>query len=132
SIVGEVTALFVQALAGDVRSTHALIAGSELGLLCEPLKFFSNDGAAREEHRQTRANVVIKNEKLELLAELTMVALLCFLEHGEVVVELLFRLEGSTINALKLRILLVAFVVALATLVRRNAPISPVCFTCGP
>src|SRR5438067_1361536 len=40
-----------------------------------------------------------------------MVALLGFLEHGEVFVELGLVLEGGTVNALKLRILFVAFVV---------------------
>src|SRR4030095_12213018 len=40
-----------------------------------------------------------------------MVALLRFLEHCKVVIEFLFSLEGSAVNALKLWILFVAFVV---------------------
>ena len=41
-----------------------------------------------------------------------MVALLRFLEHGEVFVELGLVLEGGAVNALKLRIVFVAFVVS--------------------
>src|SRR6476661_9467048 len=40
-----------------------------------------------------------------------MVALLRFLEHGEVFVELGLVLEGGAVNALQLRIVFVAFVV---------------------
>ena len=41
-----------------------------------------------------------------------MVALPCFLEHPKIVVEFLFGFEGGAVNALELRILLVAFVVS--------------------
>ena len=40
-----------------------------------------------------------------------MIALLGFLEHGEIIVEFLFRLERGAVNPLELRIALVAFVV---------------------
>src|SRR5919197_1985636 len=40
SVVGEVSALFVQALAGDVRRSNAVIAGSELGFFRELFQFF--------------------------------------------------------------------------------------------
>src|SRR2546427_3799084 len=41
-----------------------------------------------------------------------MVALFRFLEHREVIIELLFRFERRAVNALELRILLVAFVIS--------------------
>ena len=41
-----------------------------------------------------------------------MVALLRFLEHGEVVVEFFLRLKGGAVNTLELRILLVAFIIS--------------------
>ena len=51
------------------------------------------------------------DEKLQFLAELAMVALLRFLEHREVFVELRLVLEGGAVDALELRILFVAFVI---------------------
>src|SRR2546430_17344263 len=41
-----------------------------------------------------------------------MVALLRFLQHREVVVEFLLCLEGGAVNALELRILVVAFIIS--------------------
>src|SRR5207248_2986773 len=67
--------------------------------------------AAREKHWQTRPNIIVENEEFEFATKLAMIALLRFLQHREVVVELLFGFERGAINALELRILFVAFVV---------------------
>ena len=88
-VVGKVTALSVQAFARDVRSAHALISGSELGFFREFLQFFDDRLRRAGETSADRADVVVENEEFEFLAELAMVALLRFLEHCEIVVELL-------------------------------------------
>ena len=111
-VVGEVPTLSVQALARDVRRANALISRRELGFFRELFEFFDNGRAAREPHRQAGTDVVVENEELQFLAKLAMIALLRFLEHREVVVELLFCFEGGAVNALELRILLVAFIVS--------------------
>ena len=67
--------------------------------------------AARQPQRQARADIVVEDEQLQFLAELAMVALLRFLEHREVIVELLLVLERGAVNALELRIFFVAFVI---------------------
>src|SRR6184192_1508881 len=105
------TAFSVQALTRDVRRAHALITSRELSFLGELLQFLRNDRAPREKHGQAWADVVVENEKFEFLAKLSMVALLCFLEHGEVIIELLFCFERGAVNALKLRIFFVTFVI---------------------
>ena len=40
-----------------------------------------------------------------------MIALLCFLEHREVIIELLFCFERRAVNSLQLRIVFVAFII---------------------
>src|SRR6266516_572493 len=105
-------AFLAQALARNVRSADALITAGELGFLRQLLQFVSNDCAAREKHGKSWPDVVVENEKFEFFAELAMVALLCFLEHREVIVEFLFRFECRAVNALQLRILFVAFIIS--------------------
>src|SRR6267143_1107863 len=105
-------ALFVQALARDVRSADASVAGGEFSFFCQLLQFFHDHATAREEHRKTRANVIVESKYLEFLAELTVVPLLRFLEHGEVVLEFLLCFEGGTVDSLQLRIVLVPLVVS--------------------
>ena len=56
-------------------------------------------------------DVVVEDEQLQFASELAMVALLRFLEHREVIVEFLFGFERRAVNALKLRICFVAFVI---------------------
>src|SRR5437868_2902667 len=102
----------VKSSSRDVRRVHTLINSSELRFLCELLQFPGDDRAAREEHRETWADIVIENEKLQLLAKLAMVALLRFLEHREIIVEFLFRFECGAVNTLELRILFVAFIIS--------------------
>ena len=55
--------------------------------------------------------MVIKGEEFQFLAEFAVVALLRFLEHREVFIELSLVLEGGAVDALELRVLFVAFVV---------------------
>src|SRR5207244_9333981 len=105
------TAFSVQALTRDVRRAHALITSRELSFRGELLQFLRNDRAPREKHGQARADVVIENEKFEFLAKLSMVALLRFLEHLEIIVEFLFRFVRRAVNAVYLRILFVSFIV---------------------
>ena len=110
-VVGEVTALFVQAFARDVRRADALVTGGELGFFRELFQFFGDDCAAREKHWQTRTDIIVENEQFQFASKLAMVALLRFLQHREVVVEFLFGFERGAVNALELRILFVALVV---------------------
>src|SRR5207249_9998894 len=111
-VVGKMTALLVQAFPRDVGSADTLIASGELCFLREFLQFFRNDRAAGKKHWQTWADIVIENEEFQFTAKLAMISFLRFLEHGEIIVELLFRFERSTVNALKLRICFVTFVVS--------------------
>src|SRR5207302_1894546 len=61
--------------------------------------------------RKTWADVIVENEEFQFASKLAMIALLRFLEHGEIIVEFLFRFERGTVNALELRILFIAFVI---------------------
>src|SRR5438874_5068493 len=61
-IVGEVTALFVEAIPSDVWRADTLITGGELSFLRKFLQFFSDYCAAREKHWEAWAYVVIENE----------------------------------------------------------------------
>src|SRR5262249_15623568 len=72
---------------------------------------FSDCCAAWKKHGQTRSDVIIDYEKLQLLPELAMIALFGFLEHREVIVEFLFRVECGAVNPLQLRILFIPLVV---------------------
>src|SRR5439155_11647687 len=80
--------------------------------LSRAFQFVGNHCAARQKHWETRADVVVENEKLQFAPKFAMITLLCFLEHREVVIEFLFGFECSAVNALKLRILLIPFVVS--------------------
>ena len=88
-----------------------MIAGGKFCFSRELFEFVDDGGAAGEPEGEAGADVVVEGEKLEFFAELAMVALLGFLEHGEVFVELGFVLEGGAVDALELRVLFVAFVV---------------------
>ena len=61
--------------------------------------------------RQSATVVVVEGKKIEFFAEFAVVALLCFLEHGEVFVELGLVFESGAVNALELRVVFGAFVV---------------------
>src|SRR5204862_4762191 len=99
-VIGDVAALLVQTFTRDVRSAHTLIPGGELGFFGELLEFLRNDCSAWQEHWQAWADVVVKHEQFEFTPEFTMIALLRFLQHGEVVVEFFPRLKGSAVNTL--------------------------------
>src|SRR5882724_985064 len=110
-VVRKVTAFKVEAFASEICRADALIACSELRFSRELLELVDDGGAAGEPEWEAGTDVVVEGEELEFFAELAMVALLGFLEHGEVFVELGSVLEGGAVNALKLRIVFVAFVV---------------------
>ena len=94
-----------------MRREDALIASGELGFFRQLFQFLGDDCAAWKKHRQTRTDIIVENEQFQFASELAMVALLRFLQHCEVVVEFLFGFERRAVNALKLRICFVAFVV---------------------
>src|SRR5438270_9231281 len=105
------TALFIKSFARDMRSTHAHVTGCELGFFSEFLELFNHRGAAREPKWKSGADIVVDDINLQLFAELAMIALLRFLEHRKIFVELSFVFEGGAIDALELRVLFVAFVI---------------------
>ena len=105
------TTLFVEALTRNMWRSDAHVTGGKFGFFREFLQFFDHRGAAWKPEWQPGADVVVDDEDLQFLAELTMVAFLRFLEHREVFVELGLVLEGGAVDALELRILFVAFVI---------------------
>ena len=87
-IIWQMPAREIQVLPRDVRGADPLITGGELSFLGQLFQLLDEGGAAREPERQAGADVVVESEKLEFFPKLAMVALLRFLEHGEVFVEL--------------------------------------------
>ena len=57
---------------------------------------------------QTRPSELLDGEKIELLSENAVVALLGFLDAVEIVVKILLRVERGPVDALQLRILFIA------------------------
>ena len=101
----------IHVFACEVRRAHAVVAAGELRLFRELLQFLDEHRATRQPQRQAGAHVVVEREKLQLLAELAMVALLRLLEHREILVHLRLVLERRAVDALELRVFLVALVV---------------------
>ena len=56
------TAFQIKTLARDVRREDALIPSVEFRFFRELFQFFGDDCAAREEHWQSRAHIVVENE----------------------------------------------------------------------
>src|SRR5579885_2407950 len=104
-------AFSIQAFARDVGRADPLITSRKLRFSRELLQFFGDHRAAGEEHWQAGTHIVVEDEQLQFAAQFTVVALLRFLEHGEVVVEFLFGFERRSVNALELRIALVPLVI---------------------
>ncbi len=69
---------------------------------------FADDAALGMPENQPRARQLLNRKQIKLLAEHAVVALLGFFELVEIVVEVLFREEGSPVDALQLRVLLVS------------------------
>ena len=102
----------VHDLAREVRRADADVAGSELGFLRELFKFLDDHGAFRQPERQAGADVFgVHHVQAHLRADFAVVALLRFFEHGEILVHLGLVLERRPVNALELRVLLVALVI---------------------
>ncbi len=110
-VIGEVAAGDVEVLPREVRGADAVVAGGEFGFLGEFFEFLDEDGAVRQPERQAGAYVVVEGEEFEFLAELAVVALFRLLEHGELGVHLGLVFEGGAVDALELRVLLVALVI---------------------
>ena len=68
-----------------------------------------NDAALGVKEDQPRTGQFLDAEQIELLAQLAMVALLGFLQLGEILVEILLAEKRRAVDALQLRVLLVAF-----------------------
>src|SRR2546430_1904192 len=70
------------------------------------------ESAFRQPKHETGADVLgVKGKQTHVRADLTMIAAFCFFEHLEISLELGFVLECGAVNALELRILLIAFVI---------------------
>ncbi len=94
--------------AHDVRRVDELVAAAE-ALVAHPVFHdLADDGALGVPEDEAGAGELLNAEEVELLAEDAMVAARGFFEAREVGVEILLREEGGAVDALELRILLVA------------------------
>ena len=104
-----VSAGYIEVLGSYVRGHYRQIAEFLLLAAEEGLEGIAHLGAAWQPQRQTETHPSGEGEELHLLAELAMVALLCFFEHDKVFVKhALFR-EGDTVDSGELLPALVAF-----------------------
>ena len=103
---------FVDFLLGDVRRFHADVAGGELGFFRELFQFLDDHRAFRQPERQAGADVFgVNHVQAHLRADLAVVAFLGLLQHLEVGLHLGLVLERRAVDALELRVFLVALVV---------------------
>ena len=88
--------------------THAQIAGLVFHFLGQLLQLFDHDAAVGAKERQAGAHLVVKEEDLQLLAQLAVIALLGLFQLQQVVLELLGVLPGRAVDALQHLVVLVA------------------------
>ena len=94
--------------AHDVRRVDELVAAAE-ALVAHPVFHdLADDGALGMPEDEAGAGELLNAEEVELLAQDAMVAARGFFKAGEVGVEIFLREEGGAVDALELRILLVA------------------------
>ena len=110
-VVRQVSAGEVHVLSCEVRCTHALITGLELGLFGQSLNFLDEDGAIRHPEGETWAHVVVEGEQFEFAAELAVVAFSGLFEHREVGFEFGLVLERGAVDALQLGVPFIALVI---------------------
>src|ERR1051325_3100064 len=110
-VIRKVPANLVESSSCEIDCSDSLISSREFRFFRKLFELFNDCGAARKPQGQTWPDILIDDVNFEFLPELAMVALLRFLEHREVIVELLSSFECGAVNALELRILFVAFVV---------------------
>src|SRR5215471_3308481 len=102
----------IQLLLCNMRSLHPEISCGEFGLLRQPLQLFGNRSTLREPQRQAGAYIFgVDGIEAHLGADLAMVAAFCLFNHFEVGLHLGLVFESSAVDALKLRIALVTFVI---------------------
>ena len=94
--------------AGDVRGEDERVAAAEILVAHPVFHLFADEAALGMPEDEAGAGELLNGEQVELLAEQAMVALLGFFELVEVVVELLLGVERRAVDALELRVLLVA------------------------
>ena len=92
-----------------MRRLHAHVAGEELRLLRQLLQLLDQHRALRQPQREARSHVFrVEREQAHLRADLAVVTLLGLLLLQDPLVEFLLVLEGRAVEALELRVLLVA------------------------
>ncbi len=110
---------------GDVRGVNELVAGLLVPRARVVLQRLADDPALGVEDRQAAANLGREGEQVELGAELAVIPLLGFFEHPQVLILCVARRPGGAVDALQLRVLLVAAPVGAAgahQLERRDLP----------
>ncbi len=105
------TAGEVHVLSCEVRCSHALITGLELGLFGQSLKFLDENGAIGHPERKTWAHVFVEGEQFEFAAELAVIAFSGLFQHREVGLEFSLVLERGAVDALQLGVPFIALVI---------------------
>ena len=95
--------------AHDVRRVNKRVAALQISVAHPVFELLADDAALGMEEDQPGAGEFLNAEKIELLAELAVVALLRLFELVEVLVKVFFREPGSAVDALELLVFLVAF-----------------------
>ncbi len=91
-----------------MRRRHAAIAVRAFFLQRQEFQLLADHHAVGHPQRQARADIGREGEKLQLAAELAMVALLRFFQPVEIGVQLLLVAPGGAVDALELRVLGIA------------------------
>ncbi len=94
--------------AGDVRREDERVAAAEILVAHPVFHLLADEAALGMPEDEAGAGELLNGEQVELLAEQAMVALLGFFELVEVVVEVFLGVERGAVDALELRVLLVA------------------------
>ena len=108
AVLGVVSGSDVELLAADVRGHNLQVAVLLLDALEEVLELEAQLRPAGKPERQAGADGWREGEEFELLTDLAVVALLGFLEEGEILVEHLLLREGDAVEARQLLAFLVA------------------------
>src|ERR1017187_396495 len=110
-VEGEVAGRLVELQLSDVGREHLRVALLAQLLADECLQLLADDGAVGSPEDQALAHVLVDDEKLQVPAELPVVAMLCLLDLLKVLAQLLPGREGGPVDALELLVLLVSAVV---------------------
>src|SRR5437016_104781 len=102
SIIRQVACRFVHAFFGKMRSAHALIACPVFGSLCQLFQLLNNNSSVWKPERKSGTYLIIERKYFHLLANLAVVALLCFFKHGEVFIEQRFFWKRNSVDAREL------------------------------